>query len=56
MSEPNPCVATNCILIELPLERCERERCCFAWARRSREDRARREAKDRQLREEGVAG
>jgi len=56
MTDANACTTTNCVFIEMPLERCEREHCPFAWQRRAREDRARREEKDRRFREEGAAG
>lgn len=46
VSDPNPCETTRCFYIEQPLERCEKERCPFAWTRRAREDRERRDAKD----------
>lgn len=46
MTEPNACIATNCHYIGAELERCERERCPFAWQRRGSEDRKARDARD----------
>jgi hypothetical protein len=48
MIEAFACEALSCAaLIRDSLADCERKRCCFAWQRRGREDRARREEADR---------
>lgn len=43
---PDPCATKNCIFRQLALETCERAHCPYAWAGRSREDQARRDAQD----------
>ena len=49
---PNACENLNCkSLATQTLEACERELCCFAWQRRSREDRQHQEERDRRERE-----
>lgn len=47
MPDPNPCELFQCLTIKEPLAHCERVmKCPHAWARRSREDRAQRDASD----------
>jgi hypothetical protein len=46
MNEPDPCIALACAFLVDPLESCEKRHCPFAWQRRGREDRARREEAD----------
>lgn len=47
MTEPFACIALACAFLADPLESCEKRHCPFAWQRRGREDRARREEADR---------
>lgn len=54
--EPNPCSALGCQMQAEPIEMCRDHRCPHRWTREGREDRVKREAKDRRLREEGEAG
>ena len=50
--DPDPCSALNCPKIGEQIEMCRLERCCWYWARASREDRARREEEDRREKED----
>ena len=55
MTDPNPCLATGCAMLNGPVETCRDHRCPFRWTREAVEDRARRDAKDRpSFREEGA--
>lgn len=45
--DPDPCAATACLYQRFDLWICEKACCCFAWTRRSREDRVALEEKDR---------
>ena len=50
--EPFACEVLNCERLHKdPLADCERGRCCYAWQRRSREDRHYQEERDRGERE-----
>lgn len=46
IDDPNPCEALGCSMQTEPVSICKDRHCPYRWLRESREDRARRKAKD----------
>ena len=49
--DPDPCKETACTIQPDPIVACWKRSCPFTWARQSREDRARREEQDAEMKE-----